>query len=151
VLARVDQVTGRGDSGVFLLIGTNDLLAGIEEDEIAENVAKIVSRLRGRSPPPRVFVQSVLPRAAEYSARLESLNACLAAVAQREGAEFVDLYPAFVDPADRSIRDELSNDELHLLGSGYQVWRTRLAPLVAAAAAGVTVPAPVAPTSPASS
>jgi lysophospholipase L1-like esterase len=131
VLARVDQVAGRRAAGVFLLIGTNDLFGGTSEAEIAERVAQIVARLRAGSPTTRVFVQSVLPRAAEYRGRIEALNARLATVARDSGAEFVDLYPAFLDSGDGSLRDDLSNDQLHLLGSGYVLWRDRIAAHVA--------------------
>src|SRR5690606_40920792 len=44
------------------------------------------------------------------------LNRAIRRVALEHGAEWIDLHPAFV-AADGSIRDELSNDELHLLGA----------------------------------
>ena len=140
VLRRIDQLAGRNAASVFLMIGTNDLSVGTDEAVIADNVAAIVSRIRSGSPQTRVFVQSVLPRTAEFRARVESLNARLAAVAAREGADFIDLYPHFLDPADGSIRDDLSNDELHLLGAGYQVWRGRIAALVEESAALSSTP-----------
>jgi hypothetical protein len=43
---------------------------------------------------------------------------------------WIDLYPRFLAP-DGSIRDDLSNDELHLLGPGYDLWRDAIAHHVA--------------------
>lgn len=127
VLARLEQVSERRPAQVFLLIGTNDLFAGVPEAQIAENVAAITTRIRAGSPEAQLFVQSVLPRAAKYRARVESLNARLREIARDDGATFVDLYPHFLDARDGSIRDDLSNDELHLMGPGYRVWREQIA------------------------
>lgn len=125
VLARLEPVIAGRPAKVFLLIGTNDLHRGVAEDEIVANTREILARLRSGSPETRLYLQSVLPRAAEYRARVESLNARLAVLAREAGAEFIDLYPHFLD-SDGSIRDALSNDELHLLGAGYLLWRERI-------------------------
>ncbi len=133
VLARLAQLSRSAPSAVFVMIGTNDLGSGVPEAEIVANVETILARLRADSPSTRLFVQSVLPRGAEYRARIESLNARLAGVVRAAGAEFVDLYPHFLDPNDGSIRDDYSNDELHLLGPGYRVWQSQLASRLPAA------------------
>jgi lysophospholipase L1-like esterase len=126
VLARLQQVTSGRPSKVFLKIGTNDLFAGVPEDEIAADVAEILRRIRAESPGTQVYLQSVLPRAAEWRDAVESLNARLEAVAGEQGVAWLDLYPQFLDASDGSIRDDLSNDELHLLGPGYRVWREQI-------------------------
>jgi lysophospholipase L1-like esterase len=133
VLARLAQVTSAKPSAVFLMIGTNDLTTGASVEEISANVEAILARIRDESPSTRVLVQSVLPRGADYRSRVERLNARLAEIARDAGVEFVDLYPKFLDPSDGSIRNDLSNDELHLLGAGYRVWQTQLARYVPSA------------------
>ncbi len=60
---------------------------------------------------------------------MESLNERLEATARSTGATWIDLYPLFLDP-DGSIRDDLANDELHLLGDGYIIWRDHIRELV---------------------
>lgn len=121
VLERIDQVRQGQPSQVFLLIGTNDLAFDIPETEIVGNIKKIVDEIHAESEHTQVYVQSVLPRAAEYREQVESLNR-----ATRQAidgvATWIDLYPLFLD-SDGSIKNEYSNDELHLLGAGYVVWR----------------------------
>ena len=126
VLDRLDQVSRGRPAKVFLKIGTNDLSLGVPEAQIAANVGTIIERIRGASPATEVYVQSVLPRAADYRAPVEGLNQQLREVAQEKGATWIDLYPHFLDEADGSIRDDLANDELHLLGDGYLLWRERI-------------------------
>lgn len=121
VLARVNQISRGAPSQVFLLIGTNDLAFGVAEADIVANVRSIIEEILEESPGTEIFVQSVLPRAAEYRERIESLNRLLQPSIDGV-AQWVDLYPLFLD-ADGSINDTYSNDELHLNGTGYLVWR----------------------------
>jgi lysophospholipase L1-like esterase len=129
VLDRLDQVTAGGPSKVFVKIGTNDLGRGVAEEPIVANLTTIIDRLHAEAPGSEVYVQSVLPRAAEYRERIEALNTRYARVASERGAVWIDLYPLFL-AEDGSIRDELANDELHLLGAGYAIWRDRIDALV---------------------
>ena len=45
VIHRLDAVTGRKPSKVFLLIGTNDLARGISEDSVVKNILLIADSL----------------------------------------------------------------------------------------------------------
>lgn len=125
VLARLHQVTAGKPAKVFLLIGTNDISIGLEIEAIADNIEKIVDTIRRDSPQTQIYIQSVLPRAASYRERIERLNQLLQSTIKNK-ANWINLYPLFLDEADGSIRNDLSNDELHLLGKGYLLWRDEL-------------------------
>ncbi len=129
VLNRLDPIVDNSPRKLFLLIGTNDLYYQVSEQQIVENVLKIIRRVNEASPETEIYVQSVLPRAADYKEQVESLNQSLEqSVAGK--ANWVNLYPLFIDDEGESINDALSNDELHLLGEGYIVWRDAIAPIV---------------------
>jgi len=72
-----------------------------------------------------------MPRAPKYAARVRALNGLYAKLAEQAGVAWLDLFPVFDDGAGR-MRPDLSYDGLHLLGSGYAVWRRVLEPLVTA-------------------
>ena len=127
VLHRLEQISRATPAKVFLLIGTNDLFRGDAEDEIVANITEILDRLKQETPDTEVYLQSVLPRAPSYRAAVEALNARLSEVALEHGSAWVDLYTAFLDPETGGIRAELSNDELHLLGPGYALWKEQIA------------------------
>ena len=95
---------------------------------IVENIETIIQRITTESPETEIFVQSVLPRGGDYRDSVESLNAAIKE-SITDTANWVNIYPAFL-AADGSINDELSNDELHLHGKGYIVWRDLIAELV---------------------
>lgn len=131
VIERLHQVVDGRPAKVFLLIGTNDLssLAGKSPGDIAMNIATIVDTIKTRSPETKIYVQSILPRAAEYREKVEALNKALEQSTSSK-ATWIDLYPLFLDSRDGSINDDYSNDELHLLGSGYLKWRDFIKPHV---------------------
>ena len=135
VLARLKQITRATPAKVFLLIGTNDLYRGDSEDEIVANITEILDQLKQHTPDTEVYLESVLPRAPRYRADVEALNARLAEVALERGSAWIDLYAAFLDPETGGIRAELSNDELHLLGPGYALWKEQIEVQVRAGAA----------------
>lgn len=127
VLARLDTITASRPAAVFLLVGTNELAPSLDPAPSLARQREILARIRRESPDTRVFVQSLLPRAAAYRERIESYNAALRDICREAGTGFIDLYPAFL-AADGSLRDELTFDELHLNGAGYRRWRELLLP-----------------------
>lgn len=130
VIARMGVIVRTRPQRAFLLIGTNDLAAGIPAAEIATNVDRIIDELQGKVPSCAVHLQTVLPRSRGYAARIRELNRLYAGLAARRGIPLIDLYPLF-DDGRGGIRQDLSNDGVHLLGAGYEVWRSILAPIMA--------------------
>jgi GDSL-like lipase/acylhydrolase family protein len=129
VIARIHQITDGRPSKVFLLIGTNDLGYSEPINTVVENINIIVSSIQDNSAETEIFVQSILPRAARYRERVEVLNAAVKKSIEGK-ARWIDLYPLFLDRDDGSIRNDLSIDELHLMGKGYVLWQQAIQPLI---------------------
>ncbi|WP_062077174.1 alpha/beta hydrolase fold domain-containing protein [Demequina globuliformis] len=118
-------------AGVSLLIGTNDLTAEVEEDEIVANVDAILTLVREENVDVPIVLNSVMPRTADFRERIESLNVRYKTLAVKHGAVYLDLWPAFATD-DGAIKQEFSLDDLHLTGAGYAVWVDLLRPELAA-------------------
>ena len=140
VLDRLSVVTAGKPAKVFLLIGINDLSAGLAIDSIATNVERIVQRIGHESPATRIYLQSVLPVTPHYNMfqghtkrkdDIAPLNTLLKAVAARNGIAFIDIHAAFIDPATNEMNTDYTNDGLHLLGKAYRKWAEILRPYVA--------------------
>ena len=127
VLPRTRVAMGQEPAAVVLLIGTNDLSLGVPIAGIAANVRSIVRAVRDQSPSTHVIIQSVMPRTPRRRRSLGSLNALLQAVANDEGAEWLDLWPALQTP-DGTLQPSMTADHLHLNGQGYRAWLTLLQP-----------------------
>jgi lysophospholipase L1-like esterase len=128
ILRRLSTFAGARPQAIYVMAGVNDLKQGATDNEILWNLRQIVRRLKRTHPQAQIVVQSILPTrtAAVPGNRVGQLNQRLAAIAQEDGAAFLDLYTAFAD-VDGSLRDDLTTDGLHLNANGYQTWQAALA------------------------
>lgn len=123
---------------IFVMIGINDLIRGVPDQDLLWNYRLIVRRLRRIHPESTLVIQSILPHGGEESTwegrdrllsisnqRIQDLNQNLERIAEEENAKFFDLYFLFTD--DRGyLRPEFTTDGLHLSRQGYLVWRSAL-------------------------
>lgn len=125
VAFRIGQVAAGKPAKVFLMIGGGDAEAEKTIDETAASYAAILDRLAADTPDTQIFVQSILPRSVESWPNIEKRNEAIRKVASEHGAQYIDLVPVFAAEND-AIRGDLSNDNAHLLGPGYEAWRNAI-------------------------
>lgn len=118
-------------SKIFIKIGINDIpnLPNQRESEyIPESVkiksyATLIERLKTANPNAQIYLSSVLPTTGKYAPRNErilTMNKKLAALAKKEGIEYVDLHSVFLSNGE--MKKELTRDGIHLNSKGYKVW-----------------------------
>lgn len=138
VLNRLDNVVKMKPVKIFLLIGINDLAAGVTPDSILTNIYNIVSLVQQYSPATKMYVQSLFPVNKEpgrfpdhtnKSKQIKQINRLLEKNAADKGYTFIDVYHALVNKKG-SLDLHYTNDGLHLLGAGYLVWKHVLYPYV---------------------
>ncbi len=138
LLKRLDLIEETQPDYIFVMIGINDLLRDMSDDEILGNQRQIVRDLRAMHADATIVLQSILPHGSDRATwegkdrlvaipneRIQRLNAELAAIAREESAQFLDLTPLFSDSAG-NLRTELSTDGLHLNDNGYLAWASAL-------------------------
>ncbi len=132
LLERITDITAGKPAAIFILIGTNDLpwYEYRSDTEILNTYQSILEAIRTQSPHTRVFVQSILPRDRMYAARIRKLNPKLQNLALSHECIYIDLYSKMVDKKG-GLRRELTNDNLHLLAKGYQIWVETIRPFLA--------------------
>ncbi|MCQ2274357.1 MAG: GDSL-type esterase/lipase family protein [Bacteroidales bacterium] len=126
ILEHIPQLVACKPYKVFLMIGTNDLGSGRTPQQVADNVAKIVSEIKRLSPRTKIYFQSILPSTVG-SRTLEAedqANQLIRQLAYAEQLTYIDLWPSLFEiPTNKN----LSLDGLHLTGSGYWHWINGLA------------------------
>ncbi|MGB3508506.1 MAG: GDSL-type esterase/lipase family protein [Microcoleaceae cyanobacterium] len=123
---------------IFLMIGVNDLIHGADDRTILANQTRIIRQLRYVHPRSQIVIQSILPHSGEAAtwegrerlleisnSRIRKINRSIKALADSEGAFFLNLHPLFAD-SQGFLRPDLSTDGLHLNNEGYQVWSTAI-------------------------
>lgn len=130
---RLDPIIKGQPKKLFLMIGTNDLSAGISPEGVAANIAAIVARFATESPKTEIYVQSILPvNGADlkvsprnhWSKETEILetNRLIRQLCREQGVTYVDVFSALAD--DKGMLDvRYTNDGLHLMGEGYLAWK----------------------------
>lgn len=134
VLRRLNDITDRTPSKIFILLGINDIGKGVADSVIADNYLKIIREIRHKSPGTAVYVQSVLPvnpgmphfpRHYQKQAHILALNKCLAARAIEGNYTFVDIFSLFSDE-NGLLGCPYTYDGLHLRPAAYRIWADHL-------------------------
>ncbi|MTJ46637.1 SGNH/GDSL hydrolase family protein [Dolichospermum sp. UHCC 0259] len=138
LLQRLDFFDRTQPEKIFIMVGINDLIRGLDDQEILANYRQIISYLRKIHPQTEIVVQSILPHGGEKAtwegkekllaipnSRIRNLNQELNNLATEKGAKYLNLHPLFTDKQG-NLRSDFTTDGLHLSPPGYLVWRTAL-------------------------
>ncbi len=116
---------------IFILSGVNDVSHGVDGDSIGRVMEKLIVLIKERCPRTEIYVQSMLPFNTDVQMwkllkdREQVVidgNRAMEEACKRQGVTWINLYPLFVDKNGK-LREDLTNDGLHLLGPGYLIWR----------------------------
>ena len=138
LLQRLDFFDRTQPDMILVMVGINDLIRGLEDQEILTNYRQIISYLRRKHPQSEIVIQSILPHGAGGTtwegkekllaipnSRIRKLNQELNNIATKKGARYLNLHPLFTDQQG-NLRSNFTTDGLHLSPPGYLVWRTAL-------------------------
>ena len=120
---------------VVLMIGTNDIIGGVPEDEILANYAEILDQIRAALPNTKIFCMSIIPMNQQMGdfdvvALTETIcrvNERIYRLAWEKGAVYLDLFELLADE-EKLLRAEYTDDGLHLNQEGLLVWTKLLKP-----------------------
>jgi len=132
VLKRLDDVTKRQPSKLFLLIGINDIGKDIPDAVIADNIRKIILRVQAESPSTKIYVQSILPlnpgvpnfpQHYDKQEHVLNTNKLIKKVAEDTHCTYVNIHDLFTDKQGK-LDAKYTADGLHLApsGDGYKKW-----------------------------
>ena len=135
---RVEPIIKGQPKKLFIMGGVNDISHDVSADSIARVMEKLIVMVKQGSPRTKIYLQSLLPfnnDVREWKLLkgrdhvVVEANVLLEQVARRQGVTWINLYPLFVDDQGR-LREDLTNDGLHLLGKGYLIWRDAIKPYI---------------------
>jgi lysophospholipase L1-like esterase len=128
LLYRLSDVYMAKPKKVFLMIGINDLSAGISVDKIVENIEKIITSLKENEID--VVLQSTLYVAKdaimrnnweEINNNVTILNGKLIELANQYKLYYLDLNKVL--SKDKMLDRKYTKDGVHLLNNGYEEWK----------------------------
>ena len=125
-------------SVVVLMIGTNDINGGLDEEGIVERYGQIIDDINTNLPDTDLYCMSIIPqnsdieesghvKIAETTPKILSINANIRRLAEEKGATYIDLFTHLADENNHLIK-EYSDDGLHLNPTGLAVWTELIKP-----------------------
>jgi lysophospholipase L1-like esterase len=126
VLERLDSILATKAGKAFIMLGINDIVAGVDVETIAENYRSIVEQLAGHGMRP--YIQSTLLAAENYeqhNASVLELNRLLKKIAdENDAVTYIDLNGDLAQ--DALLNARYTVDGVHLNGLGYTIWLDRI-------------------------
>lgn len=125
LLKRIDEVADRAPKKAYIMIGTNDIMQGVDRKEYEENLRKIVGAFDPAKT--QVTLQSILPVNTAISNReidnqeVVKYNRIVKKVAADNGLEYLNLDLLFTHGEGR-MDPAYTVDGIHLKGEGYDKW-----------------------------
>ncbi len=131
LMHRLNAVLALHPDSVFLLIGTNDQVRGVDVTVAADNYRQIVREIQRANPAATIYLESVLPTRGKGNANIwiQKMNTQIAAIANNRSVFFVDVYNDFSEGGSE-MSAKFSADGTHLNGAGYQILKHKLESLL---------------------
>lgn len=127
----LDVLTAAQPAKLYILIGTNALVATGNDESFLNYYARMLDELRTALPNTALYVQSILSATQATVGddapglapdRLASINASIQSMCAERGCYFLDLHAEFSDESGYLLSDYAQPDGIHLTVSGYSKW-----------------------------
>lgn len=122
---------------LFLMIGTNDLGAGTENDVVINNIKKITKMIKEKSSKTKIYLESIYPVNSDKRPKdknrnnedIRYINEQLKKYCIENNIVYLDIYSILKD-YNGDLKAEYTEDGLHLNDAGYDVITNYLKPYV---------------------
>lgn len=129
-----DMIYKYNPSKIFLLIGTNDISQDeISEEEVIDNIKRIIENVKKNKPYCRIYVESIYPvnhssdeKIKRYfsdirdNRDIRSVNNKIKELCKKEKVTFINLYKVLQDE-NGELKIDYTIDGLHISDDGYKV------------------------------
>lgn len=139
ITERIGSVLEGRPSKIFLLIGINDISHDLSLSEMTEMYESLVAKIKDRSPETQLYILSVMPVNNDFNRYkrligkekvISQLNNNLKQISERYKIDYIDLWDALIIPGTNKLNSKYTNDGLHLIGEGYEIWRDCIKPFI---------------------
>ncbi len=134
LLKRTEAVIRLQPSKIFIMIGINDIIEQVSQDQIQKNYEQLIDTLQKRCPESTLYVQSTLPTVGlkgmfntsrSINKKVQSLNTFLQSLCMRKNIIYLDISSLLAD-VQGDLKKEFTTDGIHLNAHGYAIWISEL-------------------------
>ncbi len=130
---------------IVFYAGDNDIAAGVSPEQVRDDFAEFVRRVRATQPDTPIVFLSIKPSASRWQhwPRMQAANALVQALAaDQPGVTYVDVATPLLGANGEPRAELFLPDRLHLSPAGYEVWTGVLAPVLERLAPTTPKPSP---------
>lgn len=123
-----NRVYNYNPSKLFLLIGTNDLVySNLNNEEIKENIEKIIDEIKKNNPHTKIYLQSIYPInrnvnlaivESRTNKQIKALNSKIKDICQNYKCTYINVYDKLIDRKG-NLKRIYTVDGIHLSKLGY--------------------------------
>ena len=129
ILNRLGNVLLKKPTHIFIMAGINDLNSPINLSQIADNLIKILIRIKNYNKNCQIYIQSVLPiNTVDFNetnrinqTHIPQLNDMYLDISIKYNCTFINLYDIFIDEKG-FLQKEITYDGIHLNENGINKW-----------------------------
>ncbi len=126
---QVDKMMGLDIDNIFILLGVNDLLNGINSEVYASHYRELIESIRNKLPNIRIFVQATFPVAVNVETekpgltnkKIDEFNMAIKNMSLDEGVAFLDFSKSLKDDSGAG-KNAYFADGIHLQYNTYALW-----------------------------
>lgn len=133
ILERLDKmVYPFNPSKVFLLIGTNDIAQNRSKEHIISNIEKIIDNIKNNRKYTEIYVESIYPINSKKEKMrdnklIDEINKEIKKICKEKDVKYLNIHDSLMDDSG-NLKEEYSNDGLHLTKEGYDVVTSKIKP-----------------------
>lgn len=118
-------------SKVFILIGINDMNGGVSEEQILNNIQKIINGIKINRKYTKIYIESIYPINREMfkemktefnkdvtNDKIKEINSKIKTMCEENDINYVDVYSSLIDD-NGNLKAVYSKEGLHLTDLGY--------------------------------
>ena len=133
-----ERVYRYNPSKIFLMIGTNDLQESIKEEEIIDNIIKIIEKIQTNRKFAKIYVESIYPvnhnveneiSQNRKNESIQFINKKIESYCKKKKITYLNVYKELQDH-DGNLKEIYTKDGLHLNQKGYTFLTKFLKPYV---------------------
>ena len=132
VYERLDIILASQPHKIFIMAGIIDMGQKISNSQIIMNYRKIIDKILHKSPHTKIYIHSILPVnnylnifEKRESEKIIKLNKQIEVLTSEYKFTYIDLF-SFFAKENNQLNEKYTNDGLHLNGSGYLLWKSKI-------------------------
>jgi len=125
VAHRLESIIATTPDTTFIMLGINDIAHNMPVEDILKNYIFIITELKAHNINPIIqstlYVSGKFENSQQLNPKVKQLNTLLKDYADKNGLIYIDLNELM--SSNEALRDDLTNDGIHINGAGYQLWK----------------------------